>query len=748
MKAGNSCAAVTGYDFPIANLELAPGEGGKKVGHKKARSQESEHFPDLFLIRAAACAGQRVKTSSQKRSNGSAISSLRNSVPRFFPRSFGFVFSRGLSSTTDKIIKTKPFRGSDGLILSALAVAAISNPANAEYSPEQSARASQLLSEVVVTATRSDTERWKTASSITVIDRSHFESRQQRMITDALRDVPGLTIADRGTAGSTAGIFLRGMKSEQTLVVLNGRPIPANLAGTFNVETFSLDCVERIEVLRGPASSVYGGRTLGGVINILTRSGRNLAKPEFQAFWETGSFGTNREGISARGDSGLLDWSVEYNRSDTQGYRVNSQMQLDNASGLLGFDLSDTVRLDVDFRFYNAVVGVPGASTGFGANDPDNHLVNEFWSVSPRLIWKTSETWTQSFTMQIGNFRQVASNWDPTWGLNNRATARTQYWEYQSVFKPSEKWTFTHGVSLQDGGYSRSSDKGNPRPESYYDIDQNETNWAVFQQLGFEIVKDLHFTGGLRHDQYSDFSDATTWRSGLSWKIPGAGTILHANYGTAFTPASPQDREPAFKEDPSLPNPNLLTPEKSRGFEFGIEQSFSENTLVFGVTAFRNDIRNLIEIDRSLYVRTFMSSPIQIKKAMTQGLEAIFKWEPCRALGLQGSYTYLDAENQSDAVRLVRRPRHQISGDLWIRPVDRLRVGLGLLYSIDREDGFITDQADLEDYMRIRATASFSLSKYSDIFARVENLLGERYQEVRGYPAPRTGVYAGIKVKF
>jgi vitamin B12 transporter len=628
------------------------------------------------------------------------------------------------------------------------AAAAVTTQIRAENSPEQSARAYQLLSEVVVTATRSETERWKTASSITVIDRKHFEDRQQRMMTDVLREVPGLTIADRGTAGSAPGLFLRGMNSDQTLVVLNGRPIPANLAGTFNLETFSLDSVERVEVLRGPSASVYGGRTLGGVINILTRSGRNLSKPEYQAFWETGSFGTNREGVSARGDSGLLDWSLEYNRSDTQGYRVNSQMQLDNASGLLGLDITDAVRLEVDFRYYNAQVGVPGRTEPFTPggdfsalkpNDPDNHFLTEFWSISPRLIWKTSESWTQTVTMQFGKLRQVASNFPyspPTFdvGLNNRLGVQSQYWEYQSVLKPSEKLTFTSGFSAQDQYYYRISDVQLPRTR---DISQSETNWAVFEQLGLELAKDLHFTGGLRHDTYSDFVDATSWRSGVSWKIPRFMTLLHTSYGTAFAAASPQNRETAL-----FGNPFLTNLEESKGFELGFEQPLADDTLTFSCTAFRNEIRNLIQYD---FVQQKLFT---IGEALTKGVEACLRWEPCAAFGLQGSYTYLDAENLTNAARLVRRPRHQVSGDLWVRPIDRLRVGCGILCVVDREDFFYNGQLDSEDYARVRATASFSLSKHSEIFARVENLLAERYAEVPGFPAPRTGVYGGLKIKF
>ncbi|MBL9132893.1 MAG: TonB-dependent receptor plug domain-containing protein, partial [Verrucomicrobiaceae bacterium] len=166
------------------------------------------------------------------------------------------------------------------------------------------------LTERVITATKTETERWRTASSVTVIDRKKIEQDQLRLLPDALRQVPGLNIADRGTTGTVTGIFLRGTNSDQTLVVLDGRPIPANLAGLYNIETMALDNVERIEVLRGPAASIYGGKTLGGVINIITRGGKGLEKPEFGAFFETGSFGTFREGVSTRGDAGIMDWSL------------------------------------------------------------------------------------------------------------------------------------------------------------------------------------------------------------------------------------------------------------------------------------------------------------------------------------------------------------------------------------------------------------------------------------------------------
>lgn len=591
------------------------------------------------------------------------------------------------------------------------------------------------LPERVITATKTETERWRTASSVTIIDRKKIEQDQLRLLPDALRQVPGLIIADRGTAGSVNGVFLRGTNSDQTLVVIDGRPVPMNLAGLYNIETMALDNVERIEVLRGPAASLYGGKTLGGVINIITRSGKGLEKPETTLSWEGGSFGTSRESLGTRGAAGVYDWSLELSRQDTQGYRINSQFQLSNAAARFGAQLADTLRFDLDLRFYNADVGVPGANAGFGANDPNDHVLTEYWSVSPRLVWETTDRWTQTLTYQFGNFRQVSTNFTPAFGLNNRITSRNHFLEYQSEIKAADWWTITAGAWLQDIGYSRSSD--NAFPASGYDVDQAETNWALYLQSQAEILPGWNLTGGVRHDAYSDFEDATTWRAGTSWRLPWTQTVLHANYGTAFAPASPQNREAAL-----FGNPAFLRPERSKGFELGIEQPFANNKATVSLTYFRNSISNLI-----VFLPPF--GPLQqINNARTEGMEAAFGWQPADYFGFNAQYTYLEADDLSAGTRLVRRPRHTLSGDVWVKPVPVVRLGLGALYVIDREDGFGAAQRDVEDYLRLRLTASWQVCESLELFARVENALGERYEEVLGFPAMRSGAYAGFRLRF
>lgn len=596
----------------------------------------------------------------------------------------------------------------------------------AETSPEKT---TEELPPTVVTATKTETEAWKTASSITVIDRQKIDQEKYRLLPDALRTIPGLTIADTGIAGNVTSVLTRGTATKDTMLLIDGRPMPGNLAGSFNLETTTLDNVERIEVLRGPAASLYGGRTMGGVINIITRSGRGLEKPETTAFFEAGSYGTFREGISTLGSAGDLDWAFESSRTDIQGQRLNSQLQQSSASGKVGYQIAESLRFDLDLRHYNADVGVPGTTA---ANDKNNHLLTEFWSISPRLIWETNEHWKQTLTYSHSQFRQVATGFPGGFQPNNRISSRTDFLEYQSEVQVTEKWSITTGAWLQDQKLTRFNDSTGGE-----DIAQAQTNWALFTQTQAEVLPGLNLLGGLRYDRYSDFDDALTWRAGVSYRIPVMQTVLHANYGTAFTPPTPQDLTPVFGG-----NPNLLKPERSRGYEIGIAQPLLSDRLNFHATWFRNDLKDTYQ-----YLPPFFI-PYAVGEATTQGIESGLDWSPCKSFGLNLSYTYLDATDDTNRARLVRRPRHSVSGAITVQPHQDVTLSLSANYVLDREDFVPAGQVDVENYLNVRISASWRVNKHLEVFARIENLLGEQYVEIPGFPTLDTGAYAGVKLRF
>lgn len=605
----------------------------------------------------------------------------------------------------------------------------------------------EVLPQMVITATKSETEAWRTASSITVVDREKIEREQLRTVVDALRDVPGVTIADLGTPGSVAAVLIRGTKTQHSLVLIDGRPVPANLAGSFNLESSTLDNIERVEVLRGPAASLYGGKTIGGVINIITRSGKGLEKPETTAFFEAGSYGTFREGLSTLGAAGDLDWSLEASRTDIQGQRINSQHQQTGASGNIGYQIDDSLRFDLNLRHYDAHIGVPDSRF---MNDPDDHQHTEFLSISPRLVWDTNDQWRQSLTYMSSYFRQSYQTPNNAFPYNNNSIVRSHFWEYQSEFRPLDQWTIIAGASLQDFGYKRYNfDPAgffNPGGRSY-DVDQNETNWGVFLQSQAEVLSNLNLVAGLRYDRYSDFDDAVTWRTGVSYRLPATQTLLHANYGTAFAPPSPQDRDAAFLgplPPGAPPRVPLEEPERSRGFEMGVEQPFADAHLNLRATYFRNELRDTFQYDFAT------RSVVPIGKARTRGVELGVEWQPHSRIGFNVDYTYLDAEDLTKGVRLVRRPRHSLSGSARLEPYEDVSIVLSAVYVIDREDIHPTTylQVDGEDYLTVRLAANWRVCPNLEIFARVENLFGEQYEEAAGFPALDTGAYAGFRLRF
>jgi vitamin B12 transporter len=587
----------------------------------------------------------------------------------------------------------------------------------------------QELPVTVVTATKTETEADKTASSITVIDRAKIEQEQYRLLADALRIVPGMTVINPGVTGNVATVLTRGTATKDTMLLIDGRPMPYNLAGSFNLETMALDNVERVEVLRGPAASLYGGRTMGGVINVITRSGRGLEKPETTAFFEAGSYGTFREGVSTLGAAGDLDWGFEASRTDTQGQRINSQYQQSNAAGKIGYQIAEDLRFDLDLRYYTADVGVPGSTA---VNDSDNHLLTEFWSISPRLIWDTTENWQQTLTFSHSEFRQVATGFTGFFQTNNRVSSRSDWLEYQSTVKVLEDWTLTAGAWFQDQNITRYNDTA-----QVLDIDQNQTNWALFLQSQAEVLPGLNLLGGLRYDSFSDFEEAVTWRAGISYRVPVLKTLLHANYGTAYTPPTPQDLTPVFGG-----NPNLLDPERSRGYEIGIEQPLSDNQLLLRATWFRNDIEDTYQ-----YLPPFFI-PTAVGEATTSGVESGIQWTPCQSFSANLNYTYLDATDDTNEARLVRRPRHSINGGITVKPHDDVTVSLSAVYVIDREDFTFAGQSDVEDFLNVRLSATWRVTKNVEIFGRIENLRGDQYEEIPGFPALDTGAYAGVKLRF
>jgi len=610
----------------------------------------------------------------------------------------------------------------------------------------------EQIPDIVVTATRTATAAGKTSASVTVINKEEITTKQYHSIDQALRSVPGVTLASSGVPGQLTGVFVRGAKTENTSILVDGRRLPFNLAGSYSLESLTTDNIERIEIVRGPLSAAQGGPASGGVINIITRDGRGLEKPESSVKFEAGSYGTFQEAVASRGSAGPFDWSVGASRLDTENQRANNQYRLTNWSSKFGVQATKNLYLDIALGYGLSDAGSPN---NVFRSDPAANLLRERWTVSPGATWQTTDTWKQSLFYSHSQQRQVAESFPAGFfgdtGQNNRVQANTDQMDYQSEIQIFEPWKLTVGTSVSDTSYYRKIDVENNfafpvTPAGTRDIENSITNTAIFIQSQVDITQDWAFVSSLRLDHYSDFGTPITYRLGTSYRTPFTDTLLRASYGTAFSPPTPQDLAPVFGG--SL----TLKAERSESYEIGIEQPLWDEKILLTATWFHSDVKNPIVFDPNTFTATNAGT------GMNEGVELGFKVKPFKKIQLAVNYTYLTSLVDFDVLtftatpdtRQLRRPRHALNAQVGYHPIPPLRFGLEANYVADREDNDPSTfgRAEGDDYLVMRLTAAWDINSTVQIFGRVENLTGAQHAEAIGFPALDTGLYGGVKVQF
>jgi len=600
--------------------------------------------------------------------------------------------------------------------------------------------------EIVVSATRLPIPEDESPASVTVITARDMEIKQIRRVADALREVPGLSIVQTGTPGQLTSLFTRGLGSDQTQVLLDGIPINQGLAGLFNFADLTTDNIDRIEIVRGPQSTVYGPRALAGVVQIFTKHGSGPPAAEVSA--EAGSFSTFREIFSSAGAIEKFDYSIGLSRLDTDNDRPNNQYRLSNGIATVGWSPNEQWRISSLFTYSLADAGSPNRISD---PHPFDNLETERWLIAPHLDFKPVEWWEHKLIVSYDEERQVNDpNFDgflpgttfvgPTRALFERFTV-----DYQNDLKPVSWLTLTSGFfySQVDAGQERPfvSQAFGFQPTFISDYTE-ET--AVFLQASATPFKGLNLVAGGRYDHFNQFGDIWTYRFAGSYLIPQTDTRLHASVATGFSPPSSQDK--IFGNNPNL------EPIENLGWDAGIEQRFWEGRVLIGATYFHNDLSNVIGFNG-------LFETFNLGSAITQGVETEIKVTPIPDLTFTATYTYLDTEktsaldiNQPEGSRLPRRPRNEAyvsASYLWCK---KFRTTIEAKFVNAREDinpvNFGGPNIDVEDYAVVNLVAEYEVNSHFSIFGRIENLGDEQYAEVFEFPNLGRAVYGGFKMQF
>ena len=604
------------------------------------------------------------------------------------------------------------------------------------------------LEEIVVSPTGVPTPAKEIASSVTVITAKEIEQQQRRTLPQALAAVPGLNIVQNGGPGGQTSVFMRGTNSNHVKVLIDGIEVndPSTPNRVFDFGQMLTNDIERIEILRGPQSGLYGANALGGVISITTRRGEG--PPKFTGSVEAGSHGTFNQSVGVSGGDERFDYAfgIAHLKADSTpvtppnlvppGRRINPN-SYDNwsYSARLGFKLGDTVSLNWTGRYSDAYL-LSTADSGFPST-PDGFRSSQAYKQAftrGEIVWDPLDgRFVNRFGIAYTN--QDRSNRQPDaagiLGLPVKNLGERLKFDWRGDLALSQGQTLVMGLQHESERLETAS------------LTASNGNTGAFAELQSNWSDRFFTVANIRHDHDDSFGGHTTYRLAPVYIVPGTETKLKASYGTGFKAPTLSERfsdsRPAFD---FYGNPDLK-PEESRGWDVGFEQPLAEGRASFGATYFHNDIDNLI-----LTNATF-TSYTNIGRARTKGIEAFAALELTQNLKVRADYTFTLARDENAHQELLRRPRHKASLTANWTPTDRLTLSATLIYVGDRVDGnrdFSISRMRAPGAAIVNLAADYKLDDRFTLFGRADNLFDKRYENPVGYLVPGLSAVGGVRL--
>jgi vitamin B12 transporter len=644
-------------------------------------------------------------------------------------------------------------------VVAALAAAAALGPAVlAAQQPSDTVR----LAPIVVTATRLPTPLGSVASAITVVTGDELRERGVATVADALRAVPGVDVVETGPFGSATSLFLRGGESDYVRVLVDGVPLNAP-GGGVDLSTLATADVERIEIVRGPASVLYGSDAVTGVVQVFTRSGHGPLR--WDAGASGGTFGARSWDARVGGGGGRAAFSGGWSHfADAGVYAFNNQYRDDVLGGSLTLLPDGRTSARLVARYTDDLYHYPTDGSGnvvyHNQYQTGGSLVASLDAgrfLTPRLEARVLLGGTES----SGRVDQQPNTPADTLGYYaftsfDRLSRRSA--DARLNLHAAEGTVLTAGAVLEteaERSSSLSLSQYGPSPGS---LVVSRWNRAFYVQALAEPARALSLVAGARVERNEAFGSFLTWRAGAAWQL--ASTRLHATAGTAF-------KEPSFFENYATGyvtgNP-ALAPERAASWDAGIEQRLLDGRLVVGATWFSQRFRNLIQFT---FAPPTPTSPnyYNVAAADASGLELEARVTPNAAVSIAAQYTYthtaaadsgFDGAAFAQGGRLLRRPTHAASLVAAARWSAAAGASLAAYWVGDREDedfsGATPARVTLPPYLRLDLAGDVALLRARGAAPgvtatlKVENLLDRRYEQVLNFPSRRRAVFAGVRI--
>ncbi len=594
------------------------------------------------------------------------------------------------------------------------------------------------LPDVVISANQVPQPADRVGASVTVLQGDELRRRGVETVADALRTVPGVHVSNaNGNKGGLTQVRIRGSAASHIQVMIDDVPIGRLDGGDFDFADFLVDDVDRIEVVRGPQSGIYGGNAQTGVIAIYTVTGRGLKTPVLTARTELGTQKSSLLSASLRGANGPLYGAFSVQHRDTDGHNISRfGNEKDGHRALilntkLGADISENVNVEGVIRHTDRKVQYDPETV---VPLPDAYAQDTQQNTHARINLNT-RAWDGRLLQRFGYYvrQEDLTSTCPTCFATFRETnTKGSGADYKGIFNFDIGTVQNTATFLLDW-------KNESFLSGGVNAERDRTGLAYEHILHFNTG--LTLSGSVRHDFHDVFQDFTSWRVAASQKF-ASGTRIHSSAGTGIT-------LPTFFQQfgfglTFVGNP-ALKPETSLGWDFGVEQTFLNGLLVADITYF--------SIDADDAITGFGNTAINAAGISTRrGVELTGKYNAFSWLSLEATYTYTHAETPA-RIEEIRRPKHAASfAAVFTLPDNRIKASILVSHNGSMKDdafiGFPATRVTLESYTLLNAILTYQATPMTQFYIRGENLLNERYEEIFSYRASGATAYVGMRMKL
>ncbi len=588
------------------------------------------------------------------------------------------------------------------------------------------AQDSQPMDIIVSTATRYEQPLSNVGSSISVISADDLKAAQITFLQDALTTTPGVSINQNGSFGGLSSLRIRGAK--QVTILIDGVQVndPSTTDGSANFANYDVNAVDHIEILRGPQSILYGSDAMGGVINVITKSGEDGFGGN--GFLEGGSYNTVNGGVNIYGGDQKLHYSLSARsiRSDgiskadeNDGNTEQDAYRNISLHSKLSATLSENLKSTIIARFSKTY----SEFDDFGPIDGDKIDHSTDYLLASR----------SQLDLLDGKFKNTLSfEYSHSLRENEAALIKTEVGkgarlniDYFGHYQIDDRFGFSVGLQHEETkATSVSSQK--------FNID------SIVSEISLQAIDHLTITAGGRYDHHNQFGGTITPRITAAYYMEDTGTKIFSNWAEGF-------KAPSIFQLTyicsfcGLTAPNItLKPEETTGWEIGFEQDIMGKNIIIGATYFKQNIKNLIDF-------SFTAGYDNIARAKTNGLELFIDADINDAISLNAHYTYTNAKDADTGNPLPRVPKNTAFGEIRVALIENLNLGLSVTYNDKSTDPY---SPDTDSWTRTDFKVSYQINELFELYARIDNLLNVEYQQVYGFGTADRSAYMGARAKF